>query len=110
MSHLSPSDSEYNKAINNNLWEYVQSMNPQTVAKLSKPASHDMPEVLIRSVAAVLGNLLHGNPEEIITTSRDELGMILGAAMVDGYFLRNVEQRMELEKALQLVDNLAPGN
>jgi hypothetical protein len=48
---------------------------------------------------ATLGNLPHESFNTTITTSRDELGKLLGSAMVDGYFLRNVEQRLELEKS-----------
>ncbi|MFM7372491.1 MAG: DUF760 domain-containing protein, partial [Sphaerospermopsis kisseleviana] len=45
----------------------------------------------------------HDRYNTMITTSRDELGKLLGSAMIDGYFLRNAEQRLEMEKTLQII-------
>ncbi|MBD2343108.1 DUF760 domain-containing protein [Anabaena subtropica] len=89
----------------NGLWEYVQSMSPQTVTQLSKPGSSEVLQLIQRAVMATLGNLPREQFNTNITTSREELGQLLGSAMVDGYFLRNVEQRLELEKSF-----LPPGN
>jgi hypothetical protein len=102
MSNNSHRNPEYfaNEALNNNgLWEYVQSMSPQTVKQLSKPGSTEALQLIQRAVVATLGNLPHEVFNTNITTSREELGKLLGSAMVDGYFLRNVEQRLELEKS-----------
>ncbi len=88
------------EALNNNgLWEYVQLMSPQTVKQLSKPGSAEVLQLIQRAVVATLGNLPHEKFNTNITTSREELGKLLGSAMVDGYFLGNVEQRLELEKS-----------
>jgi hypothetical protein len=35
-----------------------------------------------------------------VTTDRDNLANLLGSAMMTGYFLRQMEQRMELEDML----------
>jgi Protein of unknown function (DUF760) len=35
-----------------------------------------------------------------VTTDRDNLANLLGSAMMTGYFLRQMEQRMELEQML----------
>jgi hypothetical protein len=102
MSNNSHQNPEYfaNEVLQNNgLWEYVQSMSPQTVKQLSKPGSREVLQLIQRAVVATLGNLPHESFNTTITTSRDELGKLLGSAMVDGYFLRNVEQRLELEKS-----------
>lgn len=87
---------------NNNLWQYLQSLNPETVAQLSQPSSSEILQLIQRAIVGMLGNLPHDRYQSVITTSRDELGKLLGSAMVDGYFLRNVEQRLEMEKTLQL--------
>ncbi|WP_208346214.1 DUF760 domain-containing protein, partial [Aetokthonos hydrillicola] len=34
-------------------------------------------------------------------TNRENLGRLLASAMISGYFLRNAEQRMNFEMALQ---------
>ncbi|MCF4970790.1 DUF760 domain-containing protein [Nostoc sp. CMAA1605] len=98
-SHRQPENSLTDVMSQNQLWDYLQSMDSQTVSQLSKPTSPEVLQLIQRSIVATLGNLPGGKFNTTITTSRDELGKLLGSAMVDGYFLRNVEQRLELEKA-----------
>ncbi len=102
LSHYNPDNFESEATNNNNLWQYVQSLNPETVTKLSKPSSPEVLHLIQRAIVEMLGNLPHDSYQSVITTNRDELGRLLGSAMVDGYFLRNVEQRLEMEKTLQL--------
>ncbi|MBW4616457.1 MAG: DUF760 domain-containing protein [Desmonostoc vinosum HA7617-LM4] len=107
MSNLSHRNSDYlqpEAANKNNLWRYVQSMHPKTVAQLSQPSSPEVLQLIQRSIVAMLGNLPNDKYQSMITTSREELAQLLGSAMVDGYFLRNVEQRLEMEKSLQLIN------
>jgi hypothetical protein len=52
----------------------------------------------------MLGNLPSGEFNVAITTNRENLGRIIASAMVNGYFLRNAEQRMAFEKSLSLVE------
>lgn len=106
MSNLSrhQSDSFAPEENNDRLWQYVQSLQPEMVTQLSKPESLEVFQLIQKSIVAVLGNLPHDKYDTMITTSRDELGKLLGSAMVDGYFLRNVEQRLQMEKTLQLMD------
>jgi len=42
---------------NNLLWEYVQSLSPETVSHLSKPTSADVFQVMERNVMGLLGNI-----------------------------------------------------
>lgn len=88
---------------NNLLWEYVQSMSPDTVSQLSKPNSQEVFQVMERNIVGLLGNLPSEQFNVSITTSRENLGKLLASAMISGYFLRNAEQRMTFEKSL-------PGN
>ena len=107
MNHNTNSHSHYLDEANsggNALWDYVQSMNPDTIAKLSKPASADVMQAIERSIISMLGSLPNDNFNVLITTSRENLGKLLASAMVNGYFLRNVEQRMDFENYLQLSD------
>jgi hypothetical protein len=89
---------------NNTFWEYLQSLNPEMISQLSKPNSPEVLQLIQKSIVAMLGNLPQDRFNDVITTSRDELGRLLGSAMVDGYFLRNAEQRLEMEKNFQLAD------
>jgi Protein of unknown function (DUF760) len=85
------------ESMNNLFSKYLQSLSPETVVQLSKPNSLEFVEVIQRSIAAILGNIPNDPFDSNITTTREELGQILGSAMIDGYFLGNAEQRMELE-------------
>lgn len=107
MSNISPRQPEnfmpedVNK---NHFWEYIQSLNRETVVELSKPDSPEILQLIQQAIVAMLGNLPHDRFNTVITTSREELGRLLGSAMVDGYFLRNAEQRFQIEKTFHLMD------
>jgi len=90
---------------NNLLWEYVQSLSPETVSHLSKPTSADVFQVMERNVMGLLGNIPPDHFDVTINTNRENLGRLLASAMVSGYFLRKAEQRMTFEKSLQKTDS-----
>ncbi|MEC4819324.1 MAG: DUF760 domain-containing protein [Scytonema sp. PMC 1069.18] len=85
----------------NLLWQYVKSLSPETVTHLSKPSSHEVFQVMERNIMGLLGNLPPEHFGVSITTSREHLGRLLASAMMSGYFLRNAEQRMNFEVAIQ---------
>ena len=88
------------------LWQYVQSLHPDTIAQLSKPQSSEVFQVMERNIIGLLGNLPPDNFGVTISTNRDNLGRLLASAMMSGYFLRNAEQRLNFEKSLQGIDSL----
>ncbi|BAZ68737.1 hypothetical protein NIES4106_35030 [Fischerella sp. NIES-4106] len=85
----------------NFLWHYVKSLTPDTVSQLSQPSSPEVFQVIERNIIGLLGNLPPEHFGVTITTSRESLGRLLASAMMSGYFLRNAEQRMNFELALQ---------
>jgi hypothetical protein len=85
----------------NALWHYVEDMHPETIAKLSKPESKEVFEVMERNIIGMLGGLPSENFDITVTTSRDQLGRLLASAIMSGYFLRNAEQRLAFERSLQ---------
>ncbi len=85
------------------LWQYVQSLSPETIAQLSKPESAEVFQVMERNIIGLLGSLPPEHFGISISTSREHLGRLLASAMMSGYFLRNAEQRMNFEKSLQSV-------
>lgn len=89
----------------NLLWEYVQSLSPETIAHLSKPMSPEVFQVMERNIVGLLGNLPSEHFGVSISTSRENLGRLLASAMISGYFLRNAEQRLVFEKSLHMVDS-----
>lgn len=84
-----------------NLWQYVQSLNPEIVEQLSRPQSREVFQVMERNIVGLLGSLPSEHFGVTISTSREHLGRLLASAMMSGYFLRNAEQRMNFEQALQ---------
>lgn len=88
----------------NLLWEYVQSLQPETVARLSKPMSTEVFQVMERNIVGLLGNLPPEHFGVTISTNRENLGRLLASAMISGYFIRNAEQRLVFENSLQAAD------
>jgi hypothetical protein len=85
----------------NLLWEYVQSLSPDTISQLSRPSSNEVFQVMERNILGLLGNLPPENFGVTISTNRENLGRLLASAMISGYFLRNAEQRLVFEKNLE---------
>lgn len=94
----------------NLLWQYVQSLSPDTVTQLSKPNSAEVFQVMERNIFGLLGNLPSEHFGVTISTNRENLGRLLASAMISGYFLRNAEQRMGFEQSLQVSEVNAPQN
>ncbi|MCU0523568.1 MAG: DUF760 domain-containing protein [Elainella sp. Prado103] len=95
---------------NNLLWQYVQSMSPETVAQLSKPNSGEVLQVMERNIIGLLGGLPSEHFDVTISTNRENLGRLLASAMMSGYFLRNAEQRLQFERSIQDVDSIVNGS
>lgn len=83
----------------NALWQYVQSLSPETVAQLSQPDSQEVFQIIEHNIIGLLGNLPNDNFDVAISTNRESLGRLLASAMMSGYFLRNAEQRMAFEES-----------
>ncbi len=89
-----------------NLWQYVQSLNPEIIEQLSRPQSKEVFHVMERNIIGLLGGLPSEQFGVTINTSREHLGKLLASAMMSGYFLRNAEQRMSFERTIQGNDGL----
>ena len=93
----------------NLLWQYVQSLSPETITQLSKPSSAEVFQIMERNIVGMLGGLPSEHFDITISTSRENLGRLLASAMMSGYFLRNAEQRLVFEKSLQVAELNNPG-
>ncbi len=89
---------------NGKFLQYVQSLDPETIAQLSKPSSPEVLQVMERNIIGLLGGLPPENFEVTITTSREALGRLLASAIMSGYFLKSAEQRLAFEKSLQALN------
>ncbi|MGD1856240.1 MAG: DUF760 domain-containing protein [Leptolyngbyaceae cyanobacterium] len=84
----------------NSLMQYVQSMEPETIAQLSHPVSGDVMQAMEHNIIAMLGGLPSEGFDVSVTTSRENLGRLLASAMMGGYFLKGAEQRLAMESAV----------
>lgn len=85
----------------NTLWQYVQNLSPEAIARLSKPQSPEVFGIMERNIIGLLGMLPNDRFDIQISTSREELGQLLASAIMSGYFLRNAEQRLKFEQMMQ---------
>ncbi len=98
-SESNPQKTFKQNGIDNTLWQYVQSLSPETVAQLSQPESQEVFQIIEQNIIGLLGNLPSDNFDVAISTNRESLGRLLASAMMSGYFLRNAEQRMTFEES-----------
>ncbi len=89
-------------ATEENLWNYIQSMSPETMRHLSQPVSPEILQVMERNITGMLGSLPSGQFDMVVTTSRENLSRLVASAMINGYFLRNAEQRLSLEQFMDV--------
>jgi len=93
--------------IGEGLWNYVQTLTPETIAQLSKPESQEVFQVMERNIIGLLGNLPSEHFGITVSTSREHLGRLLASAMMSGYFLRNAEQRMGFEQSFHSLQGVS---
>jgi hypothetical protein len=81
----------------NSLMKYLQHQSPEVLARVARSASPEIKEVITQNVQGLLGMLPSDNFNVQVSTNRENLAGLLASAMMTGYFLRQMEQRMELE-------------
>ncbi|MEB3171295.1 MAG: DUF760 domain-containing protein [Synechococcaceae cyanobacterium] len=90
-----------NEAVSANaLIQYLQEQSPDVLQRVARSASPEIQEIIRHNVQGLLGMLPGEQFEVKIQTSRENLAGLLASAMMTGYFLRQMEQRMELETSL----------
>lgn len=86
--------------LGNQLLKYLQTQSPEVLARVAKSVSPEIKQIISQNVQGLVGVL----PSEAfgvqITTNRENLAGLLASAMMTGYFLRRMEQRMELEESV----------
>ncbi|NJN75659.1 MAG: DUF760 domain-containing protein [Synechococcaceae cyanobacterium RL_1_2] len=88
----------------NVLIEYLQKQHPDTLERVAQSASPEIKEIISQNVRGLLGVLPPDGFNVQIMTDRENLANLLASAMMTGYFLRNMEQRMDLEDNLEDFD------
>jgi 23S rRNA G2069 N7-methylase RlmK/C1962 C5-methylase RlmI len=84
----------------NQLLKYLQHQSPEVLSQVAKSTSNQVKDIISHNVQGLLGMLPSEGFNVQITTDRENLAHLIGSAMMTGYFLRQMEQRMELEEML----------
>ena len=91
----------------NDLIQYLQKQSPEVLQRIAKSASEDIQEIIRHNVQGLLGMLPSEQFDVKITCSKDNIANLLSSAMMTGYFLRQMEQRKELEQNLFNDENMS---
>lgn len=84
----------------NQLLQYIQHQSPEVLARVAKSVTPDIKQIISQNVQGLVGMLPSENFNVQITTDRENLAGLLASAMMTGYFLRQLEQRMQLDESL----------
>jgi hypothetical protein len=84
----------------NQLLKYLQHQSPEVLERVARSVSPEIKQIISQNVQGLVGVLPTEDFGIQITTDRENLAGLLASAMMTGYFLRRMEQRMELETSL----------
>ena len=84
----------------NPLLSYLQHQSPEVLAHVAKSVTPEIKQIISQNVQGLVGMLPSENFNVQVTTDRDNLAGLLASAMMTGYFLRQMEQRMQLDENL----------
>lgn len=85
----------------NQLLKYLQHQSPEVLARVAKSVSPEIKQIISQNVQGLVGVLPAEAFNVQITTDRENLAGLLASAMMTGYFLSRMEQRMELEATIK---------
>ncbi|WP_008319222.1 DUF760 domain-containing protein [Leptolyngbya sp. PCC 6406] len=84
----------------NQLLQYLQHQPPEVLSRVAQSVSSEIKQIISHNVQGLIGALPSEGFTVQVTTDRDNLAGLLASAMMTGYFLRQMEQRMEMEVSL----------
>jgi hypothetical protein len=85
---------------NNPLLAYLRSQSPETLEQVAKHVSPEVRQIISQNIQGLVGMLPANHFQVSVTTNHENLGNLLGSAMMTGYFLSQMETRMKLDRAL----------
>ncbi|MBD1915749.1 MULTISPECIES: DUF760 domain-containing protein [Cyanophyceae] len=99
---FNPEDTEFismsaNSDHPNELLKYLQHQSPEVLTRVAQAVSGEIKQIIAHNVQGLVGVLPGDGFNVQVTTDRENLAGLLASAMMTGYFLRQMEQRMELE-------------
>lgn len=93
--------SETEESQANQLLKYLQHQSPEVLARVAKSVSPEIKQIISQNVQGLVGVLPSEAFNVQITTDRENLAGLLASAMMTGYFLSRMEQRMELDATVR---------
>lgn len=93
-------DLESDEAGINLLLQYLKKQHPEVLEHVAQSASQEVRQIIYQNVQGLVGMLPSEEFNMRIITDRDNMANLLASAMMTGYFLRRMEQRMELDTTL----------
>ncbi|OIP71782.1 MAG: hypothetical protein AUK48_12040 [Oscillatoriales cyanobacterium CG2_30_44_21] len=85
---------------NNLLLEYLKKQSPDTLATVAQSVSPEAQQIINQNIQNLIGILPSQHFNVSITTDRENLAGLIGSAMMTGYFIRQMETRMQLDHSL----------
>lgn len=84
----------------NLLIKYLQKQPPEILTRVAKSVSPEIKQIISQNVQGLVGVLPSEAFSVQIVTDKENIAGLLASAMMTGYFLRKMEQRMELEASM----------
>lgn len=92
--------------IGNILLQYLKRQKPEVLEQIAQSATPEIKQIISQNVQGLVGMLPSEDFNVQIVTDRENMANILASAMMTGYFLRRMEQRMELDASLDETNSL----
>jgi hypothetical protein len=89
----------------NTLIQYLRKQEPEILARVAQSASPAVKQIISQNIQGLVGMLPSEDFSIQVTTDRENLANLLASAMMTGYFLCQMEQRMDLEEILTKSDS-----
>lgn len=84
----------------NQLLQYLKHQSPEVLSRIAQAVGPEIKQIISQNVQGLIGVLPNDGFNVQVTTDRENLAGLLASAMMTGYFLRQMEQRMEMEVSL----------
>ncbi|MFN6165040.1 MAG: DUF760 domain-containing protein, partial [Pseudanabaena sp.] len=76
----------------------------EILATVAQSVSPEAQQIISQNIQNLLGILPPSNFNVSITTDRENLAGLIGSAMMTGYFIRQMETRMQLDQSLASIE------
>jgi hypothetical protein len=100
------SDDQFQEQQKNELMQYISQQKPEILASIAQSAPLEVKQAITHNVMGLVGMLPAEGFGCQITTNKENLANLLASAMMTGYFLSQVEKRMDLEEVFGTTDRL----